>query len=460
MARFARLAPRSFRALLGLVGGAFALVTALLCLATYGIVHEAIELHLDTRTKAEAEALLAAADPRGLAGVLDAVRAREGTHTAGDLGYIVVDARGRRVGGTLDAAVPPPGYTEFVHYRLADGGRGIAQAVNVAIPGGGRLVVGADRSAVDQMDRMIFMMFGVAFALILLVALAAALALRRAVRDRLAALRRAADAIMAGDFSRRMPVLGDPEFDQITAVINRMLDRIEVLLDNLRQLSADIAHDIRAPMNRVRGSLEALERRSEDGPHKALGAAAVAEIDALLDLLTAVLGISEIEGFAVRKRFVPVALAALVEDVVDGYRAAAESAGVAMTFDGAPVKIMGDKALLRRALANLIDNALLHASAATRISVRVERRGAHAFVTVADDGPGIAAEEHENVFRRFVRLEQSRTTPGHGLGLNMVSAIALAHDGTARVFPGPSGLTIGFSLPVVEDGEGAELATA
>lgn len=444
----ARALPRSFRGLVGLIGGAFTLVTAALCLLTYGIVHEAIEQHLDTRTKAEAEALLAAADARGLAGVRAAVQAREAMHTAGDLGYVVVDGQGRRVGGTLDAAVPPQGFTEFVHYRLANGERGIAQAYNAAIPGGGRLVVAADRAAVDEMDRIIFAMFGAAFGLILLVAFAAIVALRRAVRRRLAALRDAAEAIMAGDFSRRVPAAGDPEFDAVAAVINRMLDRIEALLDTLRQLSTDIAHDIRAPLNRVRGGLEALERAPGEGEHKALAGGAVAEIDALLDLLAALLGISEIEGFAVRKRFVPVELSALAADVVDGYQAVVEAAGVRLSVAGEPVEVMGDKALLRRALANLIDNALLHAAGATRIEVSLARDEDHALITVADDGPGIPAAEHETVFRRFVRLERSRTSPGHGLGLNIVSAIARAHGGTAGIVPGEAGLAVALSLPL------------
>lgn len=444
----ARLAPRSLGGLIAVAGGAFAILTCLLGLLTYGIVHESIEKHLDDRIRAEAEALLAAGAPAGLAGVLNAVRAREATHSAGDLGYIVIDARGLRAGGTLDATTPPPGYTEFVHYRRVDGSRGIAQGYNAAIPGGGQLVVAADRGEIDQMDRIIFAMFGVAAALIIFAALGSAIALRRVVSRRLALIGSTAEAIMSGDLSQRVPRLGDAEFDHVSVVINQMLERIEALLDNLRQLSTDIAHDIRSPLNRVRGGLEAFDRAQGPGSDS-LARDAIAEIDDLLELLGGLLGISEIEGFAVRKRFVRLDLAQVTADVVDGYRPAVEAAGLHLTHESQTAPVMGDEALLRRCLANLIDNALSHATGAARIDIRVGSRDGTTSVLVGDDGPGIPVDAREAVFHRFVRLDRSRSTPGHGLGLNMVAAIMRAHHGEARVATGEPGLTIELTLPSI-----------
>ncbi|HEX8057145.1 MAG TPA: HAMP domain-containing sensor histidine kinase [Novosphingobium sp.] len=424
----------------------FALVTCLLGLLTYRIVHEEIEKHLDQRINAEAEALLAAAVPRGLPGVIEAIRAREATHLPGDLGYIVLARNGRRVAGTLAATPPPKGYTEFVHYRHSDGTRGIAQALNVAIPGGGSLIVAADRSDVNDMDRTILTIFGVTTGLIAAIGIGATVMLRRMVARRLAAMSATAEAIMAGDLSRRMPILRDAEFDQVAQVINRMLDRIEALLENLRQLSTDLAHDIRSPLNRVRGSLEAFERKSGA---EGIAADAIADIDDLLDLLGGLLGISEIEGFAVRERFVPLDIAQLAADVVDAYRPDVEEAGMRIAFAGNPVEVMGDPALLRRCLANLIDNALLHAIGATLIDVRVSSTGLACEICVSDDGQGIPPGARAAIFRRFVRLDPSRTTPGHGLGLNMVLAIMRAHYGSAEIIPSERGLMLQLSLPVL-----------
>lgn len=445
----ARILPRSLGGRVAVVGGCFALLTCLLGLLTYHVVHEAIEKHLDDRIMAEAEALLAAGGPQGLTGVIAVVRSREATHTAGDLGYIVLDGRGRRVAGTLDAPVPPPGYSEFLHYRLANGTRGIAQTFNLPISGGGRLVVAADRSEIDQMDRIIFAMFGVATALILLVGFGAVVALRRAVSRRLTLMGATASAIMAGDLSRRMPMAGDAEFDQVAEVINRMLERIEALLENVRQISTDLAHDIRSPLNRVRGRLENVAGGSLQPPEEA-AAVAICEIDDLLELLSGILGISEIEGFAVRKRFTAIDLSQLTADVVEGYRPAVEAAGLAFTFECRPAEIHGDPALLRRCLANLVDNALLHARGATRIDVRIHIEDACSVLTVHDDGQGIPADTHDMIFRRFVRLDASRSTPGHGLGLNMVAAILRAHHGEAAVRPRETGFTIALSIPLLQ----------
>lgn len=454
----ARFLPRSLGGRIALVGGGFALLTCLLGLLTYYVVHEAIEKHLDDRIMAEAEALLAAGGPQGLVGVIEVVRSREGTHTAGDLGYIVLDAKGRRVAGTLDAPVPPPGYSEFLHYRLADGTRGIAQTFNLPISGGGRLVVAADRSEIDQMDNIIIAMFGVATALILLVGFGSVIALRRAVSRRLALMGATAGAIMAGDLSRRMPLAGDAEFDQVAEVINRMLERIEALLENVRQLSTDLAHDIRSPLNRVRGSLEKVAGGAGGEAPEQAAVTAIGEIDDLLELLGGILGISEIEGFAVRKRFVPLDWSQLAADVVDGYRPAVEAADKRITFEGRQADVLGDAALLRRCLANLIDNALLHAAGASWIHVRIGREDGRCILTVGDNGPGIPAEAHETVFRRFVRLDRSRSTPGHGLGLNMVAAILHAHHGTAEVRPTPTGLTVALSMPCASAGASTEAA--
>jgi len=182
----------------------------------------------------------------------------------------------------------------------------------------------------------------------------------------------------------------------------------------------------------------------------------IRDIDDVLDLLRALLGISEIEGFAVRKRFVRLDLGALVEDVADGYRPVVEAAGMMIATEIEAAAVLGDPALLRRALANLIDNAILYTPPGTHIIARVALRGDIVALIVRDDGPGVPAHERENIFSRFVRLDSSRSTPGHGLGLNLVAAVASAHRGRARALPTERGLAVELQLPAA----GALMRTA
>ena len=441
--------PRTLQGLLALTGTIVAALTILLGAATYYFANKSLVDQLNSRIKLETHSLLAFGAARGVADVARAVRLREDESSVDNLGYQVIDASGRRIAGSLRAPVPPPGYWDCMDYLRRDGSPSVAQSLNSPIPGGGRLVVAADRSVVDQARETVIILFGLAFSLILAFGFGAAFLLGRIVRARLARIATTADAIMAGDLSRRMPidhVRG--EFDQLSAVINGMLDRIELLLENLKRLSVGIAHDIRSPLNRVRGQLETAERALDGLPQQEQVAASIREVDDVLDLLRALLGISEIEGFAARKRFVPIDLATLAEDVVDGYRPVVESAGLTMDVGVEPVDILGDAALLRRSIANLIDNAILYTSPGTHIAVRVSRSGESALLTVGDNGPGVPADERDNIFGRFVRLDSSRSTPGHGLGLNIVAAIAGAHRGSACVIPTPVGLTVAISLPV------------
>lgn len=441
--------PRTIRGLILAMGGLISSLTALLGGATYYFANKSMVDQLNTRIMLETRALIAIARNDGLTGMAAAVRAREAQPSVGNLGYILVDARGHHIAGALRAPVPPAGYWNDMTYLRADGETAEAQSLNSAVPGGGRLVVAADRSIVNEADGTVLILFGSAFGLMLLFGVGSALIVGRVVKGRLAGIATTAEAIMAGDLSRRMPVaVHNGEFDQVSAVINRMLDRTEVLLGNLRRISSGVAHDIRSPLNRARGSLEAAEQSLAGRPEQEHVSNSIREVDDVLDLLRALLGITEIEGFSVRRRFRSIDLATLADDVVDGYRPVVESAGLSIEAQVMPVLIDGDAALLRRALANLIDNAILYTRPGTTIRVSVEAEGDLATMRVADDGPGVPAEERENIFSRFVRLDTSRSTPGHGLGLNLVAAVAAAHRGAACALKTPVGLTIEIAVPL------------
>ncbi|HKX79890.1 MAG TPA: HAMP domain-containing sensor histidine kinase [Novosphingobium sp.] len=456
-----RIMPRSIRGLSLGVAMMSGLIITLLGLATYRFVHEEIECQINQRIRIEADALLAHHKRHGFAALVDLVNTLDRHATPEDLsylegadskgrsmGYIVTDASGRRRAGSLAANVPPPGWSEFVPFHSPDGASAMAQAINTPLPGGGRLVVAADRAVVDQMDLKLLVLFLGAFALILAVGTAAVIGLGRLVRGRLSTIEGSAAAIMAGDLSRRMPLDGSAEeFDRLAMILNSMLDRIQTLMNNLKQVSSDIAHDLRTPLNRLRGRLEEAEGTATEPIQRERLAAAIREADDLLDLFSSILAISEIEGQTVRSRFQTVALHDIIEETAEAFRPAYEQAGMSLMLAIAPMTISGDRQLIQRCLVNLLDNALAHTSAGTDVTISTEARDDQVALTIADNGPGIADGDRERIFQRFARLDHSRSTSGYGLGLNMVAAIAAAHGGSVRVIPTAVGLTIEILLP-------------
>ena len=457
-----------FRRLPRTIGGLALTVAGLSCALTLAVgaitfvkVHHEIERQLDHRIELETDSLLATYGRTDFDTLVRAVEERErrpqrgtigylsGVSDAGNgMGYLVVDSRGRRRAGSLDAPLPRPGWSEFVHFRRQDGSRGVAQAMNSALPGGGRLVVTADRAVLHQIDGSLKRLFLLNFGLMIVIGVLAMLVFGRLVQNRLGAIHGTAEGIMAGDLSRRMPVDGSGgEFDQLSRVLNRMLDRIADLMGNLRQVSGDIAHDLRTPLTRLRARLEDAEAIATTGAQREGLLGAIHEVDGLHELLLSLMALSELEGRSVRDRFTPVDLEAAIRELAEAYAPALEAAGMTIELDLQPATVRGEQRLLQQALSNLLDNSIAHAGSGTRVSIRSRVADGHVELDVADDGRGVPAEAHERIFKRFVRLDSARSTPGHGLGLSIVSAIITAHDGNIRVRRADRGLAFVIALP-------------
>lgn len=259
---------------------------------------------------------------------------------------------------------------------------------------------------------------------------------------RVDALDRAATAIFDGDMGQRMPTRGTgDEFDRLAASLNRMLDRIAALMDGLRQVSTDVAHDLRTPLSRLRQRLEDFGRSDLTHAQRAALDGAVSEADGILSIFTALLQIAQVEGGSMRKRFDSVDLSVLVSEVGEIYDAVAEGAGHTLTIQAQPgATVRGNRELLLQLLVNLIENAITHTPSGTEVAIGVTKRGREVVLEVADDGPGIPTGERDRVFRRFHRLDASRSTPGTGLGLALVSAIAEIHDVSIEVEDNRPGL--------------------
>jgi len=268
---------------------------------------------------------------------------------------------------------------------------------------------------------------------------------------RLDRVTQAAEAVAAGDLAWRMPLSGTgDEFDRLAATLNRMLDRIIRLLTNLRQVSTDVAHDLRTPMSRLRQDLEVVQRQGTTaGEYRRAISQALSDIDGILDIFAALLRIAQVESGSRRSGFRTVDLSAVALEVADAFRAVAEDDGRTLATDIAMgVAVEGDRELLVQMLVNLLENALQHTPASSRIGIGVASYDETASIWIDDEGPGIPFEERSNVLRRFYRLEGSRSGERHGLGLNLVAAVADLHGGSLSLSDNAPGLKVELTLPV------------
>jgi signal transduction histidine kinase len=248
---------------------------------------------------------------------------------------------------------------------------------------------------------------------------------------RIETISRAARDIMAGDYSRRIPAGGTgDEFDHLVRSLNAMLERNEAAMESVRQVSNDIAHDLRTPLTRLRQRLELAQRRARSVTEWQRAAdSCLSEMDAILDTFGALLSIAQIESGMPARRFSEVDLSELLRTVSEVYQPMAEEREQRFTVDIAPgLMVWGDRELLAQMVANLIENAVKHSPAGASIGVTTIQSSSTIDVAVVDNGPGIPVADRERVFQRFYRLENSRSTPGNGLGLSLVKAIAALHQ--------------------------------
>ena len=266
---------------------------------------------------------------------------------------------------------------------------------------------------------------------------------------RIDAITRTCQSIIAGRFNDRIALRGSgDELDSLSVAINNMLDRISTLLDNLRQVSSDVAHDLRTPLTHLRNRLEEARHKSvTTDDYTAVVAHAIEDTDHLLVIFAALLRISQIESGSRLSAFSVLSLSDLVEKICEMYRPVAEDHHQVLLQDIQPeARIRGDAELLTQMFSNLIENAIRHGPAGARILVRLRQSGGTVTASVEDNGPGIPAEEHEKVFRRFYRLTGSRSTPGNGLGLALVAAIAHLHSAKIELGDNHPGLRFAVSF--------------
>jgi signal transduction histidine kinase len=257
---------------------------------------------------------------------------------------------------------------------------------------------------------------------------------------------------MEGALSGRVPVVGSgDEFDRLSENLNAMLDRIEKLMTGMREVSDNIAHDLKTPLNRLRNRAEAaLRERGSAKTYQAALEKTIEEADDLIKTFNGLLSIARLEAGTAGGAMEEINVEALIRDVVELYEPAAEDKGLSLTAKSAKdIHLLADRQLIGQALANLIDNAIKYGGAdgSGEIAVSAIDTDAAVEITVTDPGSGIPEKDRERVLNRFVRLEKSRSRPGSGLGLSLVAAVARLHGGEVRLDDNKPGLRAVLSLP-------------
>lgn len=291
--------------------------------------------------------------------------------------------------------------------------------------------------------------------------LAGAVLIARYVGHRVKAVATVIDDVGEGDLARRAEVSGSGDaFDALSARINRMLDKIASLMDELRLLTDSLAHDLRSPVSRLRARVERALTTDDAAQREVMLGGVLDEADALTRMLTTVLEIGRSEAMTGRKRFAWIDPVELVQELAEMYEPLAEEAGVALSVEwrGVALPLFGHRQLLAQAISNLVDNALTHGAAGGRIVLSVGESGEMVHLAVADGGPGIAPEDVAEARRRFGRLDASRSTPGAGLGLALVEAVAHLHGGRLDLADTAPGLRATIIFPSRTAGDKASAA--
>ena len=427
---------------------AIAVGIALLGTVIFWAMHIAFTRQLEAIITDEAQTLRFEYRAKETAELADAIAQRERLGRGAGLHYAVFEPDGRRAMGSLNAAMPELGMHD-IPFVDRWGGTDAARGLAVDLPDHRRLVVVADREWIERIDRTVLATFAVGFVVVIGLGIGGALILGGYLQRRLRAIGNAAEGIIEGDIRRRMPMSGrDDEFDQLAGVLNAMLEEIERLLENLRQVSSDVAHDLRSPLTHLRNALESALGGGDADAREQVIADAISRVDHILSLFAAILRISEVESGKIRRLFKPVDLSALVTDLAESYAPAVREAGRSLSWSIEPgLAVTGDRELIAQAVTNLLENAQRHTPEGTEIRVRLAGAAKWIQISVADTGPGVAPADRDRITRRFIRLESSRTRTGHGLGLNLVAAVARLHRGRLHFADNAPGLIAEIELP-------------
>jgi signal transduction histidine kinase len=454
-----------FRTTIFRVSLLYAAFYSVLAAAVLGFIYWSMTVHLYAQTdeglRTEASDLSYLFSGYSVTELAEAVRRYSAVGQPGDRYYLLISPDGIPVAGNLQAwpfrfHIQPGWHSERLEYKAYQvrgwdrDGEYTVRTYAVDLPNRYHLIIGQGLHAIEKFRDYTY---GAVLGAIVTTALAALIGgfmLGRGVLRRLDTISSTAGEIISGDLTRRVPMGGrNDEFHELAAKLNAMLDRIEQLMVGMRQVTDNVAHDLRSPLARLRNGLEVmlLESRSED-EYRAAIEQAIQDADGLLKTFNALLSIAQAEAGVRRNDWSEVNLSALTQDMAELYEAVAEDRGVQFQYTAAPdIRMLGNPHLLAQALSNLLDNSMKYVGDGGRVELRVTAEDGTATITVTDNGPGIPAADRERVLERFVRLDSARSSPGNGLGLSLVRAVAHLHGAQLLLEDNEPGLRAVLRFP-------------
>ena len=447
----------------------FVCLLTIVCFAIiYWVTISQLNTQIDAGLRAESTALTRLYALKGISGLQQTIAALSTTKSlaasdTGDAGprqYLLTDAHFRTLAGSLTdwpagiaaqdevwttlrlRALPgQPGLdAEHHHFEM--------RAVALALPKGYHLLVGQSLDELIELRNTILVLTAAAVLLVLIVGILGGALVGHGVLRRLQNVTRTADTIMAGDLSQRIPEEhGEDEFDALAGKLNAMLERIEQLMQAAREVTENVAHDLRSPLTRLRGRAEmALMKGGDAMRQREALQKSIEETDGIVATLNAILSIAQIES-GKRRDWKPVDLAAVCHDAAELYAPLAEEKSLKFSADTGNVPaVTGNRQLLAQAVGNLLDNAIKYTPTGGRITLSLTANGPQSVITVADSGPGIPPELREKALERFTRLDTSRSTPGNGLGLSLVKAVAEHHGALFALEDNHPGLRVSLTF--------------
>jgi signal transduction histidine kinase len=395
----------------------------------------------------------------GIRRLIDTVDQR--TSQPGSNLYLVTTVSGDKLAGNLSdmpaSVLQNEGWSEILYRKSEEGSDAKPSRAVVrvfTIPGGFHVLVGRDYEERDRLRQILAQPARWSVLLIVVMGVAGGLFIARRVLKRIDAMTATNERIMAGDLSGRLAITGSgDEFDRLANSLNAMLERIEALMSGLKQVSDNIAHDLKTPITRLRNRAEeALRGAKTEADYRAALESTIEESDGLIRTFNALLMIARAEAGEAREGMVDFDVSEVARSVAELYEPLAEEKGMHLSVETPePQNIRGNRELIGQALANLVDNAIKYGTPASgrkgEICLATRREANRVLVSVADGGAGIPPEDRDRAVKRFVRLEASRSKPGAGLGLSLVAAVAHLHGGELQLEDNAPGLRATLSLP-------------
>ena len=410
----------------------------------------------DSAIQTEIQTLSERYETRGVPGlrrlILDRITRQQPT---GSSLYLLSDPLGRPIVGNISRWPQVNAEDGWLNFNLDTSDRDDpelhpARARRFQLTGGFQLLVGQDIHELKSAQRRIITALSWGVILTLVLGLAGGFFISRTMLARLEIINETSQRIIAGDMKQRIPVsTRQDEFDRLSGNLNRMLDQIQELMDGIRQVSDNIAHDLKTPLFRLRQKLETMNvEAGSTADHNQALQDALAEADRLLNLFNALLRIARLESESRKTVMTMLSLSELAGDVAELYEPLAEEKNQSLSVETPQsISLLADRDMLFQALANLLDNAVKYTPEGGTIRLSLSSQAHSVSIRVCDSGPGVALDQREKVFHRFYRTDTSRSTPGNGLGLSLVKAVVRLHDGRVNLLDNHPGLCVELSLP-------------